>query len=44
MFGDLIDGPVTWNGGGDVSGLAGRPVRLRFALMDADLYAFKFSR
>ena len=44
MFGDLIDGTVTWNGGGDVSGLAGRPVRLRFALMDADLYAFKFNR
>ncbi|MDD9989667.1 MAG: hypothetical protein OXQ31_25600 [Spirochaetaceae bacterium] len=44
MFGDLIDGTATWNGGGDVSGLAGRPVRLRFALMDADLYAFKFNR
>ena len=44
MFGDLIDGAVTWNGGGDVSRLAGRPVRLRFALVDADLYAFKFNR
>ena len=44
MFGDLIDGAVTWKGGGDVSRLAGRPVRLRLALMDADLYAFKFNR
>ena len=43
MFGDLIDGTVTWKGGGDVSRLAGRPVRLRFALMDGDLYAFKFN-
>ena len=43
MFADLIDGKVTWEGGGDVSSLAGKPVRLRFALMDADLYAFKFN-
>ena len=43
MFADLIDGKVMWEGGGDVSSLAGKPVRLRFALMDADLYAFKFN-
>jgi hypothetical protein len=42
MFADEIEGPVAWEGGGDVSSLAGRPVRLRFALKDADLYAFKF--
>ena len=41
-FGDEIDGKVSWNGGGDVSGLAGTPVRLRFVLKDADVYAFKF--
>ncbi len=41
-FGDEIGGVMTWNNGGDVSGLAGRPVRLRFALKDADLYAFRF--
>ncbi len=44
MFADLIEGQVTWETGGDVSRLAGKPVRLRFALMDADLYAFKFNR
>lgn len=41
-FGDEIDGKVSWNGGGDVSSLAGKPVRLRFLLKDADIYAFKF--
>ena len=41
-FGDEIDGVMSWDGGGDVSSLAGRPVRLRFALKDADLYAFRF--
>ena len=43
MFADLIDGKVTWKDGGNLSRLAGKPVRLRFALMDADLYAFKFN-
>ena len=41
-FGDEIEGVMNWNGGRDVSSLAGKPVRLRFALMDADLFAFKF--
>jgi hypothetical protein len=43
-FADLIDGEVMWESGGDVSSLAGKPIRLRFALMDADLYAFKFNK
>ncbi len=42
MFADEIEGPVSWKSGGDLSSLTGQPVRLRFALMDADLYAFKF--
>jgi hypothetical protein len=42
IFGDEIEGGVRWNGGGDVSRLAGKPVRLRIALNDADLYAFRF--
>ena len=41
-FGDDIEGGVSWHGGGDLSGLAGKPIRLRFALKDADLYAFRF--
>ena len=42
IFGDAIDRPVTWKNGADVSGLRGRPVRIRFHLQDADLYAFRF--
>jgi len=32
----------TWNGRADLSELAGRPVRLRFALTNAKLYSFVF--
>jgi hypothetical protein len=42
VFGDTLERTVTWSGGSDVSGLAGRAVRLRFVLRDADLYAFGF--
>lgn len=41
-FGDEIEGKMSWNAGGDVSSLAGTPIRLRFVLEDADVYAFKF--
>ena len=41
-FGDEIEGIVNWNSGADLASLAGKPVRLRFRLMDADLYAFRF--
>ncbi len=43
IFGDKIDGPVTWKDGADVDSLAGRPVRMRVRMRDADLFAFKFS-
>lgn len=33
---------VRWEGGGDLRPLTGKPVRLRFVLRDADLYAFQF--
>ena len=42
IFGDALDRVVTWQGGNDVSRLAGQPVRLRFVLQDADLYALQF--
>lgn len=42
IFGDAIDRTVRWNGTGDLGAIAGRPVRLRFRLADADLYAFQF--
>ena len=42
-FGDEIEGAMSWDGSPDLSALAGTPVRLRFVLKDADLYAFKFN-
>jgi len=42
LYGDGVDLPVRWAGGGDVSALAGKTVRLRFALRDADLYSLRF--
>jgi hypothetical protein len=41
IFGDEIERTVEWKGG-DVGELAGKPVRLRFVLRDADLYSFAF--
>jgi len=43
VFGDSIDYPVRWTSGAEVGQLAGRSVRLRFALQDADLYALRFA-
>jgi len=42
IFGDSLDRVVTWRGTSDVAPLAGRPVRLRIALRDADLFSLQF--
>jgi hypothetical protein len=42
MYGDQIEQAVAWSGGADVSRLAGQPVRLRFALKDADVFSLRF--
>jgi hypothetical protein len=42
MYGDEIDGVVRWQGGSVADAYPGRPVRLRLALKDADLYALRF--
>lgn len=42
LVGDSIERVVTWTMGSDVSPLAGRTVRLRVVLKDADLYALRF--
>lgn len=42
IWGDEIERKVAWKHGTDVSSLAGQPIRLRFVMMDADLYAFRF--
>jgi hypothetical protein len=43
LFGDTIERAIRWQQGSDVSTLAGRPVRLRFVLTDADVYAYRFT-
>lgn len=44
LFGDEITHTVKWRGSEDVSALAGKPVRLRVRLKDADLYSFRFAQ
>lgn len=43
MIGDQIERAVRWKGPADVASLAGKPVRLRFALKDADVFALRFA-
>jgi hypothetical protein len=42
LVGDDVDRVVTWSGNADVSALAGKPVRMRFIMKDADIYSFRF--
>jgi hypothetical protein len=42
IFGDAVDRTVVWRNGATFAALSGQPVRLRVALREADLYAFKF--
>ena len=42
LFGDDVDRTATWNGASDVGALAGRPVRLRLVLKDAEVYSLRF--
>ena len=42
LLGDDLERIVRWSGGSDLSHLEGVPIRLRFVLRDADLYAFQF--
>jgi len=42
LFGNEIAHTVSWSGGSDVSALAGKTMRLRVNLKDADLFALRF--
>lgn len=42
MMGDEIDRDVAWSGRSDLRQFAGKTVRLRFVLKDADLYSMRF--
>lgn len=42
LYGDETARVASWGQGADLSALAGRPIRLRFVLMDADIYSYRF--
>jgi hypothetical protein len=42
LRGDAVDQRVTWKSGKNLSVLAGKPIRIRFHLKDADLFSFSF--
>jgi hypothetical protein len=44
QIGNEIERTVAWKGGSDVSSLAGKPVRLRIVMKDADLFSFRFAK
>ena len=44
ITGDGLERTVAWKGkGSDLAPLAGKPIRLRFVMKDADLYALRFA-
>jgi hypothetical protein len=43
QIGNELDRVVNWKSGSNLSAVAGKPVRLRFALKDADVFAFQFA-
>ena len=42
QVGNEIERTVSWKKGDDLASLAGKPVRLRFVMKDADIYALRF--
>jgi hypothetical protein len=44
LLGDASELQLTWTKGREVGAISGKPIRLRFALEDADLHAFQFRR
>ncbi|MEX2566506.1 MAG: hypothetical protein WD431_11230, partial [Cyclobacteriaceae bacterium] len=42
LIGNEISRKVFWNESSDVSGLAGKAVKMRIQLKDADIYSFQF--
>jgi hypothetical protein len=43
LYGDALEQAAPWKDGADLGALAGKPVRVRFVLNDADVYAFRFA-
>jgi len=42
IYGDEVEFAVPWKAGASLEGLAGKPVRFRFVMKDADLYSIRF--
>jgi len=42
LQGDDIARTVVWKNASNVSAMAGKPIRLRFQLVNADVYSFHF--
>jgi hypothetical protein len=42
LFGDTLNRTVTWGNRSNLSALAGKSIRLRIILREADLYSLKF--
>ena len=42
LYGDTVARNAIWKDNPDLGALAGKPVRLRFVMKDADLYSIKF--
>ena len=42
ICGNSVRMPVSWGEKQDISGLAGKPIRMRFVVQDCKLYAFQF--
>ena len=43
IYGDQVERVVSWKAGNDLSKLAGKKVRLKFQMKDADLYSERAS-
>ena len=43
IIGDHVDRTIRWKSRPDIGVLAGKPVRLRFVMQDADIYSFQFT-
>ena len=44
QIGNEIERVVTWKKGADLNKLAGKSIRLRFVIKDANLFALKFNK
>ena len=42
VIGDAIERQVRWKNNPDLAAIAGKPVRLRFAMRECDVYSFRF--